>query len=574
MEVLFPLSVVRKLPHLEEIKVVCCKLMCGIIEVDDSGKVELCNLRVLKLRDLPCIKNFLNVGSSPSSSTSHDQVSTQIAFFNGKRVSIPSLESLTLEALPDMQEIWSDESPLGLSNLQSLVVVQCKSLLKVFSFGSLLKLRKLHTLTIKDCVSVQEIFDLDGPSGSGNVATLFELATLELSKMRSLRRIWNKNPHGTMSLHNLKKLVVEDCENLEFMFFPSMIKSLAHLRDLTVSNCKKMEAIIMEEEEVGMEIVETLEFPMLTNLCLKQLESLMCFSHGKGSRETWSQGHVQSRFIALFNREVAFPRLETLEIMSLDNFGFMFLPSSVTSFTQLKELKVWFCEKMKAIIVEEEGLRMETSETLTFPMLTDLHLSNLTSLRCFSHGKYSQEARSQDRVKPHSTALFDGEVAFPSLETLDIVVVDNIENIWNNQVAADSFHNLKSLYVCHCHKLVNLVPSHILGRLSSLERLEAKNCGSLVVVFELQPPNPPDRHPTTCSLLKELILIELPELKCVWDEELHCQVIFQCLRSISVSRCKSLTSLFPASIANDLIQLEDLKIDECGIANSWRMKKA
>ncbi|KAK3419504.1 hypothetical protein EUGRSUZ_G00063, partial [Eucalyptus grandis] len=137
--------------------------------------------------------------------------------------------------------------------------------------------------------------------------------------------------------------------------------------------------------------------------------------------------------------------------------------------------------------------------------------------------------------------------------------------IWDNQVATDSFHNLKSLCVDLCHKLVNLVPSHILGRLLSLECLKAESCDSLEVVFELQPLNPSDRHPTTCSPLKELKLIQLPKLKCVWDKELHRQVKFQCLRSISVSRCKSLTSLFPASVANDLIQLEDLKINECGI---------
>ncbi|KAF8019522.1 hypothetical protein BT93_G0261 [Corymbia citriodora subsp. variegata] len=86
MEALFPLSVVRVLSQLEEIEVVNCKLMRGIVEADDYSKVELHNLRVLKLHSLPNIKNFVNADSAPSSSTSDNQVSTQIVFFNRQQV--------------------------------------------------------------------------------------------------------------------------------------------------------------------------------------------------------------------------------------------------------------------------------------------------------------------------------------------------------------------------------------------------------------------------------------------------------------------------------------------------------
>ncbi|KAL3729871.1 hypothetical protein ACJRO7_026940, partial [Eucalyptus globulus] len=90
-------------------------------------------------------------------------------------------------------------------------------------------------------------------------------------------------------------------------------------------------------------------------------------------------------------------------------------------------------------------------------------------------------------------------------------------------------------------------------------------CGLLKVVFKLQPLNPLDGHLVACFPLKKLKLFGLPKLKCVWDKELHCRVKFQGLCSINVSRCQSLTSLFPAIIARDLMQLEELSIDECGI---------
>ncbi|XP_039173402.1 uncharacterized protein LOC120286284 [Eucalyptus grandis] len=676
MEVLFPLSLLRGLPQLEEIKVVGCKLMRSIVEADDCGKVELCNLHALELRHLPNIKNFFTAGTTPSSSTLDDQVGTQVAFFNGQQISIPSLESLKMEGLPNMKEIWSDDSPLELSNLQFVEVVQCKSLSKVINSKLLVELHKLHSLCIRDCNSVQEIFDLDEPSGNGNVKTLYELTTLKLVNLQSLRCIWNKNPYGIVSFHNLNKLEVDRCDNLRFMFFPSMVKSLVQLRDLRVQHVEKMEAIIMEEEGLGLEASETPTFPMLTNLTLTSLECLKCFSLEKCSRETRTQDYVKSNFAALFNQEISIPSLESLtmeglpnikeiwsdqsllglsnlrslkvvqckslskvisfeslvklhelhnlsisnchsvqEIFDLDrpsasgdvetlselttfdlrglgslrciwnknpcgivsfhnlkklevhncpNLRFMFFPTMVKSLELLRDLTVKCCKKMEAIIMEEEGSGLETSKTLAFPMLTNLNLQRLESLMCFSCGKHSQEARSQDYIKSSSNALFGRQVAFPSLETLHINDMDNIEMIWDNQAIANSFPKLKSLFVDKCNKFVTVVPSYILGRLLCLESLTVKACASLEVVFQLQPPNPLDGH-HVALLLKKLTLSNLPTLKCIWDKEIHRQVKFQCLCSISVSECKSLTSLFPTLVARDLIQLEELEIYECGI---------
>ncbi|XP_039173950.1 uncharacterized protein LOC104452828 [Eucalyptus grandis] len=597
-----------------------------------------------------------------------------------------------MEGLPNLKEIWSDESPLELSNLQSLIVARCKSLLTVISSQSLLKLDKLHTLIIRDCVSVQEIFDLDGPIGSGNVETLSQLTILKLNKMRSLRCIWNKNPCGIVSFHILKELKVDECDNLRFMFFPSMVKSLTQVKDLSVEDCKKMEAIIMEEEGLGMETSEILALPMLTNLNLKNLESLKCFSHRKCSLEARSQDRVQSYSTALFNREVAFPSLKTLDIEAMDiekiwdnqvamdsfhnlkslyvdgcnklvnlvpscmlgrllsleileasdcgalevvfklqplntpNGHIIALPLKELTVSSLPELKcvwdkelhhqvkfqclssisVFKCKNLTSLFpalvarnlpqlekleIDECGIveLIEKEEGLVpkfvFPKLMSLELKDLRELKCIYTGKHtfywpalkSLKVHGCDKVEILASHLENEmpldrqplflieKVAFPSLEALNIASLDNIEMIWDNQVAANSFPKLKSLCVVRCNKLVNIVCSFILRRLLSLERLDARRCGSLEVVFELQPQNHLDRNPIALPL-KELTVSELPKLKCVWDKELCCQVKFQGLRSISISRCESLASLFPTSVAKDLMQLEELKIDECGIA--------
>jgi len=144
--------------------------------------------------------------------------------------------------------------------------------------------------------------------------------------------------------------------------------------------------------------------------------------------------------------QVAFQRLETLEINGLDSIGFIFFPSMFESLTQLKNLTISDCKKMEVIVMEEEGLGMETSETLTFPMLTNLCLKRLTSLTCFSYGKGkidffvfiannclvdmffptiqmviffsfneipmtgARESQNQDHVRSRATTLFNQEV--------------------------------------------------------------------------------------------------------------------------------------------------------------------
>ncbi|KAL3729832.1 hypothetical protein ACJRO7_026905 [Eucalyptus globulus] len=278
--------------------------------------------------------------------------------------------------------------------------------------------------------------------------------------------------------------------------------------------------------------------------------------------------------------QVKFKGLRSISVSKCESLASLFPTSVAKDLMQLEELKIDECG-IAEIIEKEDGL----VPRFLFPKLTSLELQYLRELKCLYIGTHTSHWPALKSLKVHCCdkveilashlenempvdkhPLFLMEkVAFPSLEALNIASLDNIEMIWDNQVAEDSFHNLKSLYVDRCNKLVNLVPSCILGRLLSLEVLEASDCGALEVVFELQPLNHLDRDPIALPL-KELTVSELPKLKCVWDKELHCQVKFKGLRSISVSRCESLASLFPTSVAKDLMQLEELKIDECGIA--------
>ncbi|XP_048135256.1 disease resistance protein At4g27190-like [Rhodamnia argentea] len=161
MEVLFPLSLLRELPRLEEMRVVECHLMREIVEVDDCGKVELPNLRVLELRDLPNIKNFVSDGTAPSSSTLNDQIGPQIAFFNGQQVAFPSLETLSIWRMDSIETIWDNQvAAESFCKLKSLRVYGGDKLENIVPSYILGRLKSLESLEVQSCDSLEVVFKL------------------------------------------------------------------------------------------------------------------------------------------------------------------------------------------------------------------------------------------------------------------------------------------------------------------------------------------------------------------------------------------------------------------------------
>ena len=153
----------------------------------------------------------------------------------------------------------------------------------------------------------------------------------------------------------------------------------------------------------------------------------------------------------------------------------------------------------------------------------------------------------------------------PSLETLIIKHMENLKIIWHNQLAENSFFKLQFLSVKYCENLVRIFESNMLTRLQSLERVLVHDCGSLQEVFELQRHNVRESHVLIAIPLKILILRRLPKMKQVWNKDPQGIFSFQNLQEVSVWECESLRSLFPASVARFLMQLEDLRIADCGV---------
>nr|TKR85303.1 putative disease resistance protein [Populus alba] len=322
--------------------------------------------------------------------------------------------------------------------------------------------------------------------------------------------------------------------------------------------------------------------------------------------------------MSLFNTKILFPNLEDLRLSSIkvekiwhdqpavqppcvknlasivvdncSNLNYLLTSSMVESLAQLERLDIWNCESMEEIVegkmmskmlfpklhsVMLNGLpkltRFCTSNLLECHSLKMLTLWNCSELKEFISIPSSADGPAMSKPDNTKSALFDDKVAFPDLEEFVIFEMDNLKVIWHNELQGDmahpdSFCKLKTLEVWSAKNLLNIFPSSMLRRFHNLEYLFIDGCDSVEEIFDLQVLiNVEQRLAVTASQLRVVRLRNLPHLKHVWNRDLQGILSFHNLSSVRVEGCPGLRSLFPASVAQNLPQLEELRIDTCGV---------
>nr|XP_023920782.1 probable disease resistance protein At4g27220 [Quercus suber] len=213
----------------------------------------------------------------------------------------------------------------------------------------------------------------------------------------------------------------------------------------------------------------------------------------------------------------SFHNLRKLEIRKCDNLIFVFSSALLGCFSQLQEIEIEDCKVMSAIVAKERkhGIQVNDdiiTDTIDFTQLRSLNLKRLPNLMGFCSNVDSQP-------------------------------------------------------------LFNKKPN-ILRRLQNLEDLQIRNCNLVEEVFEVEGKNVDEICdmvvPTRFKVLK---LINVPNLKHVWSSGPQAILTFQNLHEIEVSNCKSMKSLFPASVAKSLEQLERLKIHNYGLEEIVAMEE-
>ncbi|KAM6579710.1 hypothetical protein CsatA_003484 [Cannabis sativa] len=259
--------------------------------------------------------------------------------FNQK-VSFPMLECLDLDFLPSVEMIWADEleEVSYMQNLKDLSVDGCHKLKYVFPCVMERRLVQLRNLKIRGCWNMEGILVIkEGASVMEELHLInhhhpMALETLQIGGCQKLKMMksWRSRELVEAEDHTFteNKVVVPNLEevSLKCMFLPSSMsflnlreicisnhdgminlmnsstaRSLVQLQKMTISKCKQMRQVIVDEEEAGENVMV---FSKLKALMLHGLPNLKSFNCG--------------------NSEIQFPNLEKVivsECPHMENFS-------------------------------------------------------------------------------------------------------------------------------------------------------------------------------------------------------------------------------------------------------------
>ncbi|XP_021911828.1 uncharacterized protein LOC110825662 [Carica papaya] len=374
--------------------------------------------------------------------------------------------------------------------------------------------------------------------------------------------------HGKLRVgcfSKLRKVKVGNCQKLERLFPLSVFKSLLQLEEIEITDCENIAGIVTEERVVPSVDNETseIELRQLRSLTLQNLQKLVSFHYKEQLSPTFQSRTSNS--MLLLDEKILFHSLEDLKLSSVniakiwpdqssavasclkklktltlegcDNLKYVFSSSMVKNILQLKTLVVRDCKSVEKIIVTERLHDERNMNELFFPELYDLRLENLPQLtgfcarsltdfpslrwlvikKCPELESFTSNTARDQRIlaaesQREAIPLFNEKVKLPNLERLLIEEMDNLEKLWNSQLAPDAFSKLDYFAVWNCKKLLTVFPSNMINRLQRLDRMRVHLCPSLKSIFEPLGAE----HPESRSAIPKFVFPQVTVLE-IWD---------------------------------------------------------
>ena len=172
-----------------------------------------------------------------------------------------------------------------------------------------LKLKHLNVESSPEIRSIMNSMDL---TPSHHAFPVME--TLFLRQLINLQEVCHGQfPSGSFGF--LRKVEVEDCDSLKFLFSLSMARGLSRLKEITITRCKSMGEIVPQgrkEIKDGDDAVNVPLFPELRYLTLQDLPKLINFCFEENLMLSKPVSTIAGRSTSLFNQAVC----QTLIILS------------------------------------------------------------------------------------------------------------------------------------------------------------------------------------------------------------------------------------------------------------------
>ncbi|XVF30826.1 hypothetical protein REPUB_Repub16aG0091400 [Reevesia pubescens] len=510
-----------------------------------------------------------------------------------KAGSFSQLKTMKVRGCHTLKNLFSVSVARGLCQLQEIYVRNCRNMAKIvvadekegnigeIEENGILEFPQLRTLKLWSLPELKIFYSAEERVSSSRQEGI--QSTIDASS-DVVTPFFNQK----IAFPSIEELVLSYCNNLKYVFTSSSVKSFVELKTLKIECCNKIEEVISVTQ--GLVEEERVVFPKLEHLNLDHLLKLKRFCCGSPiefpspKKVTIWSCNVSSismdhnlRIQYLFNQKVAFPAIEVLELYKCNNLKYVFTSSTVKSFVQLKTLQIRSCNKIEEVISVTQGLVEE--ERVVFPKLEHLQLSYLPNLKrfcCVSPIEFpslkklqisycdvlssifhcdctSSVGKSSSISMDHNLRtqyLFNHKVALPMLEHLEIWGLKNLERLWPNQLADESYPKLIQLELGGCDKLLNVFPLSMSRRLQRLNKLSIQNCQLLEEIFEPQQDHSSFIEPLSPKLIQSfefpqvtnLELWGLPKLKGFYHE-MH-STHWSSLKHMEVLGCDKVEILF------------------------------
>ncbi|CAL0307533.1 unnamed protein product [Lupinus luteus] len=472
------------------------------------GKLNLCNLKALELRNCPLLTSLLTPTIAESLVLLE---SLEIRECNGLKDIIANEEGEIISE-------YSHHTPL-FPKLKDLVVEECKRLENFIPVSYVHGLVHLESLQITRCPRLKYIFgeynhEHQLPSYQNHnefhVIKFPALKTLSLEDLSNIKGICPENCYPLWpSLHESYFL---DCPNLNILSInnPVVISAVSqqvhtikeekvgmHMDGevSTLQTVKNVETLWVRDCKIqgifqitGLPIVEKLHPSYLLDLSLNNLADLKFICRGP------------PQSMNLHN-------LESLEVHECGNLKYIFSTCIAEGLPKLKELTISYCEQLEHIIENEEHRNPLNH------CLDSYDCRKSTSSTPLEHFPHAHQKSST------------GSFKLCSLERLTVESCPMLISLFT-QYTAQTMTSLEDMTIDNCHGLKCLIKgnereevqdNHDLQKISlfpRLKELKVENCDLMEYIF-------PISFAQGLVKLQKIQICETPRLKYVFVQSNH-----------------------------------------------------
>ncbi|XLR10142.1 uncharacterized protein LOC107624887 isoform X2 [Arachis ipaensis] len=501
------------------------------LEVNGCGNLE-------NLLSLSMARNMLNLQSisvSECDKMRYIFFKEQGSSDTRKKVTIfPNLKNIKVSSMKTLSGICNGfEFPIdSFVKLETLVIDDCDKLGYVFT-SHVGIFQHVSNLRVTNCKSIKAIFDPaweNKPASSKDATT--NLQDVHLESLPKLEHVFKFNRKknqldGILSLNNLHKIWVQDCERLENIFSVPVAKTLENnLEDLMVSDCSQLREIVFKEEDVDRKISSLTAFNFLKLATIKFLRLPKFKSFYPGTEE------------------IKFPALNNLSIEECEKLE-PFREEIIDAQTKPILFPEMVINNLKSIQIESRHATSSTNYDYRRDNLEELHLSKLKDtkiLYSFLHSNpnmknlWLNDCSFEELVPLERLAKIESLGVVPQLKSLKLTDLPNLRRIGFERdpilqrIESLVFQNcsiLKTIAPCNvflshltklevvdCERLEYLMSPSTARSLGQLNTMKVINCGSLKeIVSEKGQGRKEDNKDNGDIIFKQLGTIELVSLK-------------------------------------------------------------